>query len=86
MMQSYPDYSRKNGDFKRKKSADPREITGKPYDETTDQLKFTREIDIDALLRRQPPMRSFHRFEHAVRQLGESATSGNHACSPRQPD
>ncbi|MDR1923890.1 MAG: DUF4276 family protein [Planctomycetaceae bacterium] len=58
------------------------EITKQPYREVLDQIKYTREIDIEYILKRQPRMRSFHRFDHALRQINESVLSNRLICSP----
>ncbi|MDR2169324.1 MAG: DUF4276 family protein [Planctomycetaceae bacterium] len=39
------------------------EITKQPYSEVIDQIKYAKDIDIESLLIRQPPMRSFRRFK-----------------------
>jgi hypothetical protein len=59
-------------------------LTQKPYYEVAEQIKYTKEIDVELLLQRQPPMRSFHRFNHALQQMGDSIASGRFICSPSE--
>lgn len=59
-----------------------KEITAQPYNEAADQLNLTREIDIDQLLQREPEMRSFRRFENAIRQIGTAIINESPICSP----
>lgn len=61
-----------------------RELTGQVYHETQDQVKYARKIDIEALMQREPKMRSFLRLENALRELGESVRNGVLICSPRR--
>ncbi|MDR2754928.1 MAG: DUF4276 family protein [Planctomycetaceae bacterium] len=57
-------------------------LTQNNYSEVVDQIKYAKEIDIELLLKRQPPMRSFHRFNNALQQMGESMYSEDFVCSP----
>jgi hypothetical protein len=57
-------------------------LTKQPYREVVDQIKYTREIDLELLLNRQPPIRSFYRFNHALHQMSESICSGRFVCTP----
>ena len=59
-----------------------REITKLPYRETTDQLKYACGIDIDRLLQRVPEMRSFRRFDNAIRQIDKADTTNGYVCTP----
>ena len=50
------------------------------YRETLDQPQFIDELDIDMLRSRN--LRSFVRFEHALKELAKAAESGAHICTP----
>jgi hypothetical protein len=55
------------------------EITGHSYKETTHQPAYAAKLDFALLETR---MRSFLRFENALRQLGATANAGNFICTP----
>lgn len=58
------------------------EITKQPYNEATDQIAYTRGIDIDGILQRKPEMRSFRRFDNAIREIDKAARDGVYVCTP----
>ena len=56
-----------------------RDIVKGGYREVIDQPKFTGNLDVTALRSR---MRSFRRFENALKQLADAAEDGHHVCTP----
>ena len=56
-----------------------REITQAGYNEVRDQPEFVKQLNIGLLSTR---MRSFRRFEKALRQLDDAARNGVHICTP----
>lgn len=58
------------------------ELTNRAYRKPQNQPEYTRKLDFDRLLKRQPKMRSFHRMEHALRELVDAVRNGCHVCTP----
>jgi hypothetical protein len=59
-----------------------RELSKTAYHETLDQQVLSREIDLERLLTREPPVRSFLRLDHAIRELIEAVRTGKHVSTP----